>query len=537
MKENIDKIIVVAYMVILVGVGYIYTLRTKGKETDAEFLTGGHYMTWWETGLTLIAMMFDPGVMGNTALAFTWGYYIVQWNGVNVWITSWFAGMFFVAIYWRTKIVTTPEYLEKRFNPMARAIFSIVMVVMLVSFMCYGVYMGGVLLNKFFGWNLYVSVIALSSVVGFYVIVGGIRTMLFLDVIQAVLLLVALFAVGIMGFVLVGGLSGIKEIMALGEAGTPLKSIIPPMDFHLTTKTLYPMITIPTYCVIAGLSWIICDFSMVQRMLAAKDESHAQKSLIMAGVFNVFVLFLAYTAGVAMRKIMPEVKPDEAFITMLLTKFPVGVKGLLVVGLMAALLSTVDGLLASSAAMLNQDIYKRFIYPKASDGHLKIVARIIQFAIIAIGIAIIPVFLVKGEVSQERSGYEILLEFLGPIMGIITAIYVIGVFFKRTTNKAAFWASVIGIALGFTLDRFTALNFAHIGTIQFIVVVVLGYFGSYLEKPKTDSELTNLTIWTVADIKGPWIGLKAWPGLKWWAIGLPLVWFLLSAVWEIYMRL
>ncbi len=540
MKENIDKIIVVAYLVIVTLAGLLYSRRLKNKETDEEFLTGGRHMNWWQTGMTLIAQMFDPGIVGNTALAFTWGFYVVQWNGVNIWITSWFAGMFFIAIYWRTKIVTTPEYLEKRFNPMTRGVFSAVMVVMLVSFMCWGVYVGGVLLNDFFGWNYYVSWIVLASVAGFYVLVGGVRTMLFLDVFQGILLLLTLFAVGIMGFVMVGGFPGIKEFTLLNEAGTPLNSLIPPMDFSLTSKTMYPLPTIPTYCVFAGMSWIICNFSMAQRLLASKDESHAQKALIVAGVFNVFTLFLAYTAGIAMRKLVFQdptvmIEPDKAFI-FLMNKFPVGVRGLLVVGMIAALLSTVDGLLAGSSSLLNQDIYKRFIRPKASDRHLKIVTRIIQFVIILIVLLIVPQFMQEGEISQERSGYEMLLEFLGSIMGVIIAIYILGMFFKRTTPRACFTAMIVGIAMGFILDQKTDLNFAHIGTFQFLTVLILGYLGSFLEKPKSDAELTNLTVWTIEDVKGPFIGLKAWPGLKWWAIGLPIFWFLLTTVWEIYMR-
>jgi SSS family solute:Na+ symporter len=556
--NTLDKIIVVAYLVIVTLTGFIYSQRLKKRETDEEFLTGGRHMSWWQTGMTLIAQMFDPGIVGPTGLAFTWGLYIVQWNGVNIWITSWFAGMFFVGIYWRTKIITTPEYLEKRFNPMTRGVFSAVMVVMLVSFMCWGVYVGGVLLNDFFGWNYYVSWIILSLVAGFYVLVGGVRTMLFLDVFQGILLLLTVFAVGIMGFVMVGGFPGIKEFTMVNEAGTHLNSLIPPMDFSLFSTVTYPFPTIPTFCVFAGMSWIICNFSMAQRLLASKDESHAQKSLIVAGVFNVFTLLLAYTAGVAMRKLVFQdpaisVEPDKAFI-FLMNRFPAGIRGLLVMGMMAALLSTVDGLLAGSSSLLNQDIYKRFIKRNASDRHLKVVARIIQLVIIVIVLLIVPTFLQEGKISQERSGYEILLDFLGSIMGVIIAIYVLGIFFKRTTGKASFIAMLIGIALGFLLDRYglifgyigekigrdwsnlPAINFAHIGTIQFLVVLILGYFGSFLEKPKTDVELTNLTVWTVEDAQGPFIGLKSWPGLKWWAIGLPTFWFMMTTAWEIYMR-
>jgi len=535
MKLNLDALIVIAYFLLVLGGGAL--LNRKHRHADAsEFLTGGHDLSWKQTGMTLIAMMFDPGVMGNTALAFLWGFYVVQWNAVNIWFTSWFAGMFFVTIYWKSRIVTTPEYLEKRFNAASRGVFSLLMVVMLVSFLSYGVYNGGVLLNKFFGWDIYISVIVLISLAGFYVITGGIKTMLTMDIIQGVLLLVTMFAVGITGFVLAGGFEGLRSLTELGKAGTPLISLVPPIDFNPNSKLLYPLPTIPTYCAIAGLSWIICNFGMAQRLLASKDESHAQKALIVAGVFNVFTLIFAYIAGLSMRILMPNIEPDASFITLLMNYFPVGIRGLLVVGLMAALLSTIDGLLASSATLLNQDIYARFIKRDSTTKHLKTINRIFQVAIVIIVLCLVPVFLTDGNISTEKSAYEILLEFLGSIMGVLIAIFILGVFFKRTTAWASLIAMIIGIALGFILPRITDLNFAHVGTLQFLVVILVGISLSFFEKRKSDAELENLTIWTIPGIKGPFIGLHSWPALKWWAIGMPVAWFSLSLIWEMFIR-
>jgi solute:Na+ symporter, SSS family len=346
-----------------------------------------------------------------------------------------------------------------------------------------------------------------------------------------------MFAVGITGFFLVGGIEGLQAIVATSKAGGPLISMAPPADFDLNSKILYPLPTIPTYCAIAGLSWIICNFGMAQRLLASKDESHAQKALIVAGVFNVFTLFFAYLAGVTMRKLMPEIEPDASFITMLTTFFPVGIRGLLVVGLMAALLSTIDGLLSSSSTLINQDIYSRFIRRNATANHLKWVARGIQVVIIGVVLLTIPVFLSEGAISTEKSAYEILLEFLGSIMGVLIAIFILGVFFKRTTAKASLTGMIVGIALGFILPRVTELNFAHVGTLQFIVVIALGVLLSLFEKKKSDEELKNLTIWTVEGIKGPFVGLSSWPALRWWAIGLPLFWLGFSILWEVFMVL
>lgn len=553
MKENIDKIIVGLYFVFVFVTSFIYAIRHR-KQSGSEFLTGGHHLNWWQTGMTLIGMMFDPGIMGISALAFTWGFYVIQWNAVNVWFTSWFAGMFFVGIYWRSKIVTTTEYLEKRFSVYSRSFFSLIMAFQLILLLAYAVYFGSVLLETFLQWPKGFSIVLLSLIAGFYVILGGVRTMLFMDVIQAVLLLVTLFAVGIVGFFMLGGFAGIRALALTGNAGTPLNSVIPPGDYSLTSQVYFPMPAVLTFAVIAGLSWIICNFSMAQRILAAKNEAHAQKALIMAGIFNVFVLFLAYSAGVAMRKSMPGLNADEAFMKLILTKFPIGVKGLLIAGLLAALFSTIDGLIASSSSLLTQDIYKRFVRPNASDNHLKNVARVIQVFVVASVFAFTPVFIVYG---KDTPVYQLVQEFLGIILGVLIAVFILGIFFKRTTAGACFTAMIVGVVLGIVLQvpKFVmygqklglvdanvhlfggkTLNFAHIGTLQFLVVMILGYGLSYFEKPKTDSELENLTIWTLPDVKGPFIGLKSWPGLKWWAMGLPAFWFILTVAWELYMR-
>lgn len=533
-----DTLIVVVYLLIIVLISF-FSARKNTKKSDSEFMTGGHHLTWWQTGMTLIAMMFDPGIMGISALAFVWGFYVIQWNAVNVWITAWFAGMFIVGIYWRSKIVTTPEYLEKRFNSLARAFFSVIMTAMLISLLAYAVYMGGVLLNRFLGWNIWFNVSLLVAIAGFYVIFGGLKTMLFMDVLQGFLLLLTLFTIGITGFVLLGGFEGIKELDLLGKAGTPLGSLTPPVEFDIKTNTYFPLPAVLTYAVIAGLSWIICNFSMAQRLLAAKDESHAQKSLIMAGGFNVIIMFLAYFAGIAVRKLiadgsLPPMQPDEAFITLLLTKFPVGIKGVLIVGLIAALLSTIDGLIAASGSLLTHDIYKRFIRKDASDKRLKAVTIIFQILIIASVFLIVPSFLSENNEAGKTPAYELIQNFLGNIFGVLIAIYILGIFFKRTTAKASFIAMIVGVILGFGIHLSTDINFAFIGTMQFVVVIVLALILSRFEKPKTDKELENLTIWTLEDVRGPWIGLKSWPGLKYWAIGLPLFWLLVTVFWEIF---
>ncbi len=533
----IDTLVVVLYFVIVFIAGWRLS-RKYSKLNTEEFLTGGKHMKWWQTGLTLIAMMVDPGIMGVSTLSFLFGFYVIQWNAINIWFAGWFSAMFFVTIYWRTKIVTTPEYLEKRFNVYTRGFFSLIMTAMIIAMMTYAVYMGALLLEELLVWPawatgkspFWISVIVIGFVAGFYVIYGGMRAMLSMDIVQAVFLLLTVFTVGITGFYILGGFSGIKEMSQIGEAGVPLRSIIPPVDFSLSSNKFFPLPAILSWALIAALSWIICNFSMAQRLLASKDENNAQKALIMGGIFNTVLMFMAYLAGMAARKVMPDVEPDKAFINIMFNYFPVGVRGLLVAGIISALLSTIDGLISSSSSLFTQDIYLKFINPKLKGKKLKRLIRIIDIIIILLNFIIIPVYL------NSRSGLEVIQQFMGDVMGVIIALFIVGTFFKRTTAWAAFFSMVIGTTLALTLDFTTDLNFGFIGTLSFVITIVFSLIGSRFETPKTTKELENLTVWTIPGIKGPFIGLKSWPNLWKWAVGLPIVWIIITIAWEWYMK-
>jgi solute:Na+ symporter, SSS family len=528
MNNPLESFIVLGYFIIVFITGFLISRRNTHSSSH-EFLTGGRHMKWWQTGLTLIAMFVDPGIMGTAALSFIHGFYVIQWNGVNFWISGWFASMFFVAIYWRSKIITTPEYLEKRFNVMTRAFFSVIMISTIIAFLAYAVYLGGLLLEELLGWPFWVNVALIAGVSGFYVMYGGLKTMLKMDIIQAIFLLITIFVMGITGFILLGGFEGIRELDITGMTGNRFNTLIPPTGFDVKTKAFFPMPAVLTYAIIASLSWIVCNFSMAQRILASKDESHAQKALIMAGVFNAVLMFMAYLAGAAMRVKMPDMLPDKAFILMMFEYFPVGIRGLLIAGIMAALLSTVDGLISSSSSLFAQDIYFRFFKKNITEKQTKTYIRIIELGVIILIFLFVPLFI------GAQSAMELVQGFLGNVMGVIIALFVLGIFFKRTTSWAAFSSMITGLILSFTLDLTTDLNFAFIGTASFTLTVILGYGLSFLEKAADSTKLKNLTIWTLEDVKGPFVGLKSWPKLWIWAIVLPLVWVTVIFLWEWYM--
>lgn len=528
--QGLDAAIVAGYFVLIFTAGYFISRRHR-TDSSAEFITGGRTLPWHKTALTIAAMAVDPGIMGLSGLGFLWGFYPLQWNAVYMWATAWFAAMFLVPVYWRSRIVTTPELLEKRFSAASRVFFSSVMIAILVTTLAFGLYFGAIMLQNFLGWPFGLSVVFVGLVAAFYVIKGGMRTVLALDVYQAIFLLITIIVVMAMVLVKIGGPAGLASIKVLGEAGTRLSSTVPPNDWRLTSPTFFPLPAVLTWASVAGLSWLACNFGMVQRLLAARSEKDAQKSLLFtAFIVTLVVSVPGYIIGVGARRLMPALRPDEAFSRIILDHFPAGLRGVLIAGLMAALLSTIDGMFTASSALFTEDIYRRFIKPGATERDLKRVARLSAVAVLLIALAIVPL------VVRSETGQGFLQNFYGDVLGVVLALYLVGVFSRRAAPKSAFVGMVGGISLALALDVWTPLNFAYVGFFSFLATVAAITLLSRCEKAPSSDKLADLTVFTLSDAKGPWAGLKAWPGLWKWSIALAVLWFVLTLAWEIYVK-
>jgi solute:Na+ symporter, SSS family len=527
MANTLDSLIVAGYFCIVFVAGYILSRRAKGASAE-EFLTGGRTRTWYQTALTLFAMGADPAVMSVAGLGFLWGFYLIQWPGVHMWFTTWFAAMFLVPIYWRSKIVTTPEYLEMRFNVQSRAVFSLIMISVLIVTLAGAMFLGSLLLKNLLGWSMFASVVLISAVVGFYVILGGMKTVLSLDYYQAMFIIATLLVVTVMCLVKIGGLAHFASLHAAGNAGVPLASIIPPSDWSLATNLYFPIQAVLVWATIAGVGWMSLNYGMAQRLLAAKNEKEAQKALLLLSFLVVFYPLCSFLIGAIVRVLNPTILPDESFIYVILSMFPVGLRGLLVAGLMAALLSTVDGMLTASSTMFSNDIYHRILRPSAQGPELKRVARIVEGLTLAATIALFP-FVVKSQ-----SAMTFIQNFYGDVLGVVVALYVVGIFSTRATPRAAFTAMVTGVLFAVALDIFTPINFTYVGFLSFLFTVAATLVLSRFEPRIPREKLLNLTVFTLPDAKGPWVGLKTWPSLWKWALLIAAIWFSFCALWEWY---
>ncbi len=527
---KIDSIIVGAYFLIVFIAGYFVSQHYK-KASAGEFITGGRDRTWYQVAFALFAMAADPAILSLCGLGFLWGFYIIQWNSVHMWFTAWFAAMFIVPIYWRSKIVTTPEYLEKRFNMPCRSLFSLLLMATLVITLAGAVYLGALLLENFLGWSMFASVILISAIIGFYVILGGMKTVLTMDFYQGIFVVITLITVIIAVVHEVGGLGVLANSAIITKAGVSIHTIVPPSDWSLMTNKFFPTQAILAWAPITGLAWLSCNFSMAQRLLTAKSEAHAQKGLLAVAILAVFYPLASFLVGCMMRIKMPDILPDEAFIMAIMELVPVGLRGLLIAGLMAALLSTVDGMLTASSALFAEDFYLRIIRKNAKPDELKKVVRITEILTIFLTLALMPI------IAKAESVMGFIQDFYAYVFGVVMAIYLIGIFTKRVAPWSGFIAMISSVALTITLDIFTDVNFAYIGVFSFVVTIVIFFAASSFEHKRTPMiDLKNLTIHTLSDTKGPWVGLKAWPGLWKWALAVAASWFVFSYGWQLLMR-
>ncbi len=524
---RIDSIIVALYFCIIFVAGYFISKRHRSENAE-EFLTGGRTRTWYQTALTLFAMGADPAVMSVAGLGFLWGFYLIQWPGVHMWFTTWFAAMFLVPIYWRSRIVTTPEYLEKRFNMQSRVIFSLIMISVLIVTLAGSLFLGALLLRNFLGWSMFASVLLISAAVGFYVILGGMKTVLSLDYYQGMFIIFTLVVTTFAALSKIGGLARFASLRAVGNAGAPLASIIPPSDWSVNTTLYFPMQAVFLWATIAGVGWMSLNFSMAQRLLAAKSERDGQKALMLLSVLVVFYPFCSFLIGSVMRVLSPDILPDESFMRVILDMFPPGMRGLLVAGLMAALLSTADGMLTASSAMFSKDIYLRVLRPSAGDVELKRATRIAEGATLVVTVALFPL------IVKSQSVMSFIQSFYSDVLGVVVALYVAGIFTTRATPRAAFISLVSGVAFAVALDIFTPMNFTYVGFFSFVFTLALAMVLSRFEPALAPERLANLTIHTLPDVRGPWVGLKSWPNLWKWAVFLAATWFSFSAIWEWY---
>jgi len=437
-----DLVIIAIYLVGIVTVGIWAGYRKRAS--SEQFFLAGRSLRWPIIGAALFTANISTIHLVGLAAD---GYRVGLVVGNFEWMASFcliLLGLVFVPFYFRNRLDTLPEYLEKRYSTSSRMVVACIMIVSaLLIHIGMSLFAGAKVLEYFFGWNTYLSIIGIATITAVYTVIGGLRAVVVTDAIQAVLLLVgALILTALAVFKLPE--VGIDSFAELKEAVKPgqMSMLHPVRDAQGRTNE-FPWIWMFLGYPVQGIWYWCTDQTIVQKVLAARTERDGQDGAVFAGVLKILPVFIMVLPGVLAYVLFKEQigTPNDTLLVMMENLLPVGLRGLMVAGLLAALMSTIEAALNGIAAVTAEDIVKR-LRPQTRDRSLVWIGR---------ATAIIVILLAMGWSTQGEK-FESVFEAVAKTPMIfapaITCVFLGGVFWRRGTKQAALLTLIIGSIAG-----------------------------------------------------------------------------------------
>ena len=440
--DIVDLIIIVAYLIGIMFIGIWVGYRKRTSST--QFFLAGRSLKWPMIGAALFtANISTIHLVGLSASGFS--------EGIVVGNFEWMASLclivlclIFVPFYLRTKITTLPEFLEKRYSTTCRmitafiAIWSALLVHIGVS-----LYAGAKVFDYFFGIPVIYSIIIIALVTAIYTILGGLKAIVVTDTIQAVLLLAGCIILTFLGIKALSS-AGIHSFAELKEAVKPEQlSMAHSLRDANGNFNEYSWLTLMIGYHVLGIWYWCTDQTIVQKTLGAKDMRNGQLGAVFAGWLKILPLFFMVFPGVVAYVLFKDqiADPDNTLTVMIDKLLPMGLKGLFAAGLLAAVMSTVEAALNSTATVTAEDIAKH-IRPQTKDQTLVLIGRITACVVIVLAMIWSPYC------EKFRNIFVVINKVPMMFAPAITTVFVLGVFWKRGTKQAALATFIAGLAVG-----------------------------------------------------------------------------------------
>lgn len=432
----LDGIMVGLYVVVILGVGFYFS---RDQDSTANYFLAGRSLTWGLIGFSLFATnMSTSSLVGLAGDAYAYGIAVYNYEWMAVVVLILFA-LFFLPLYLRFRVFTMPEFLERRYDARSRYYFSVVTIVGNITIDTAGsLYAGALIIQILFPeFPVWQAVFILAILSGLYTIAGGLKAVVYTDAIQAVLLIAASTVVSAVAFHRVGSWSAVTEVTSPERL-----SLIQPVG-----DPVLPWPGLLTGVFLLGFYFWGTNQFIVQRMLAAKNLDHGQRGALFAGLLKLPVLFIMILPGTFARVLYgPEAftQADKVFPTMMFDLLPVGVRGLVVAALVAAIMSSVDSTLNSASTLVTMDFVKK-VWPNASSKALVLVGRG------ATGVLMVLAALWAPFILRFPSLWQYLQTVLAYLSPPVVACFVLGVFWPRGNRHGAFAALLVGHVVALVL--------------------------------------------------------------------------------------
>lgn len=481
----LDSAIILLYILVVLAIGFYFRKRSKNSE---EYFLAGRKVGWIAIGASLFATNISSehflGLAGTGSK-----------SGLAVGHFEWLAclillllGWVFTPFYIESGVFTMPEFLEKRYNSAARYYLSIVSILSyILTKISISLYAGGILLNAVVGWDMYTSAVVIVIITGIYTLLGGLSAVIYTDLVQMFILIIG---------------SIILTLIGLSEAGGWANLVAnTPADFWSMFKPLthpdFPWTGIIFGAPILGLWYWCTDQYIVQRVLSAKNLTNAQSGTIFAGYLKILPVFILVLPGIIAFHISGgTVSGDKAYPWLVTHLLPSGIKGIVVAGLLAALMSSLSAMFNSTSTLLTIDVFKK-LKPEADEKMLVRFGRISTGLMIILGLLWIPFI---GLLSDDRM-YVYLQSVQAYVSPPIASVFLFGLFSSRVNGKGAIAALLTGLFLGVfrliievnnkiepisneLLKYLASINFLHYAIFLFVISsLVLLATSIFTERP------------------------------------------------------
>jgi SSS family solute:Na+ symporter len=501
---TLDLLIILAYLVIIIVIGILSAQRKK--ISSESFFLAGRSLNWAMIGAALFAANISTiHMVGLAANGFkdgiVWGNF--EWMATFLLIIL---ALFFAPFYFKNKISTLPEFLEKRYGPNSRSFFAfIVIITALFSHIGISLYAGAVVLKTFFGIDIMVSIIVISFITTLYSILGGLRAIVVIESFQSVILIGGAALLTILSFNLLQD----QGIHSMAE----LKAVLKPnqLDILQTGKTsILPWYAILLGYPVLGIYYWCADQTIVQKVLGAKTMSDAQNGPLFAGFLKILPVFIMVFPGILAYALFSDqiTDPNDTLMVLISNVLPSGLMGLMTAALLAALMSTISAGLNSVGTLVSLDIVKR-IRPSTPDKIVLRAGRITSLVVIILAISWSPLI---GRFESIFDAISIVLSMLSPP---VASVFIMGILSKRGNDRVALSTMIFGLAAGtivFCLD-FDPISGAKLITdglgipflMQawwlFVLCVVFYFIMSFYSKPRPLAEIQHL-IFTKENLQG-----------------------------------
>nr|XP_054314407.1 sodium/mannose cotransporter SLC5A10 isoform X1 [Pongo pygmaeus] len=549
-----DIIVITVYFALNVAVGIWSSCRASRNTVNGYFLAGRD-MTWWPIGASLFASSEGSGLFIGLAGSGAAGGLAVagfEWNATYVLLAlAWV----FVPIYISSEIVTLPEYIQKRYGGQRIRIYLSVLSLLLSVFtkISLDLYAGALFVHICLGWNFYLSTILTLGITALYTIAGGLAAVIYTDALQTLIMVVGAVILTIKAFDQIGGYGQLEAAYARAIPSRTIANT----TCHLPRTDAMHMFRDPhtgdlpwtgmTFGLTIMATWYWCtDQVIVQRSLSARDLNHAKAGSILASYLKMLPMGLIIMPGMISRALFPGahvygerhqvsvsrtddvgcVVPSEclracgakvgcsniAYPKLVMELMPIGLRGLMIAVMLAALMSSLTSIFNSSSTLFTMDIWRR-LRPRSGERELLLVGRLVIVALIGVSVAWIPVL----QDSNSGQLFIYMQSVTSSLAPPVTAVFVLGVFWQRANEQGAFWGLLAGLAVGATRLVLEFLNpappcgepdtrpavlgsihYLHFALALFALSGAVVVAGSLLTPPPQGVQIENLTWWTLA---------------------------------------